>query len=292
MVIVNIIGGLGNQMFQYAAGRALSLERGVSLRLDITDFTRYQLHQGFQLKRVFNCIADIANKEDIHNILGWQSSLMARRLVLSKGLATFRRKEIVAEPQFNYWPEIKNAPSQSYLIGYWQSEKYFLNVAAQIREDFSFRLPMEKKNAELAQKISQVNAVSLHIRRGDYVSNPLTTTKHGLCSLEYYQAAIQHMAVRILHPHFFVFSDDIAWVEENLKIDFPHLHVHHNQEAESYNDMRLMSLCKHHILANSSFSWWGAWLNSNPDKIVIAPKRWFADQTDVCDLIPNQWIVL
>lgn len=292
MLIVNIIGGLGNQMFQYAAGRALSLERGVPLRLDISDFANYHLHQGFQLQRIFNCAADIANDEEIRSILGWQSSLIARRLLLQKGMAAFRRKEMVAEPQFNYWPGIKNIPNPSYLIGYWQSEKYFLDMAAQIRKDFSFRLPLESQNAEFAQQISQVNAVSLHVRRGDYASNPATTVTHGLCSLDYYRASIQHIAERIQRPYFFVFSDDIAWVKENLNIDFPHWHVNHNHGLESYNDMRLMSLCQHHIIANSSFSWWGAWLSSNLDKIVVAPKRWFANKMDGHDLIPNQWVII
>lgn len=292
MLIVNIIGGLGNQMFQYAVGRALSLERGVTLQLDISDFASYQLHQGFQLQRICNCVADIANEEDVRLILGWQSSFIARRVLLRKEMKAFRCKEMVIEPQFNYWPGIKNVPNQSYLMGYWQSEKYFLNIATQIREDFSFRLPMEGKNIELAQQISRVNAVSLHVRRGDYVTNPVTTATHGLCSLEYYHAAIRHIAERVQCPYFFVFSDDIAWVKENLHINFPHQHINHNRDAESYNDMRLMSLCKHHIVANSSFSWWGAWLNSSLDKIVIAPKRWFANQTDGCDLIPSQWIVL
>jgi hypothetical protein len=137
-----------------------------------------------------------------------------------------------------------------------------------------------------------VNAISLHVRRGDYANNPKTKATHGLCSLDYYQASVRQMAQKVARPHFFIFSDDMEWVQGNLKIDFPCVFVEHNRGAESYNDMRLMSLCKHHIIANSSFSWWGAWLNPNMEKIVIAPRKWFASQTAVPDLFPAGWIIL
>jgi len=165
-------------------------------------------------------------------------------------------------------------------------------VASQIRADFTFQLPLENKNAELAKQINQVSAVSLHVRRGDYANNPKTTATHGLCSLDYYRAAIRHVSDRIEQPYFFIFSDDIGWVKDNLKMDFPCQYVDHNQGAESYNDMRLMSMCKHHIIANSSFSWWGAWLNPNVEKTVIAPKLWFANATNTQDLIPQSWVKL
>lgn len=292
MLISNIIGGLGNQMFQYAVGRAVSLSCNTSLRLDVSGFANYRLHQWIEFQRIFNCSVKIANETDVRNILGWQSSPAIRRIVSRPRMAMFRRKEFVIEPHFNYWQGIKNVPSNSYLVGYWQSEKYFAEVAEQIRADLTFQLPLVKQNAELAEQIHQVNAVSLHVRRGDYASNAQTTSTHGLCSLDYYRAAIAYVAERVQQPHFYIFSDDIAWVKDNLKIQFPHQYVDHNHGAESYNDMRLMSMCKHNIIANSSFSWWGAWLNPNPDKIVIAPERWFANQTDVSDLFPQGWVTL
>jgi hypothetical protein len=290
MIITNLIGGLGNQMFQYTAGRALSLKRNVSLRVDISGFANYGLHQGFELQRIFNCPAEIASEADVRGILGWQYPSSIRQLLSRPGMGAFRRKGLVVEPHFHHWQEIKNVPSDCYLTGYWQSEKYFLEVATQMRGDFSFRLPLENQNAELAKQINQVNAVSLHVRRGDYAHNPKTTKKHGLCSLDYYQAAIRYVAERVTPAHFFVFSDDIAWVKNNLKIDFPNQYVDFNHGAESYNDMRLMSMCKHHIIANSSFSWWGAWLNPRMDKIVVAPKHWFVNQTDIQDLLPLGWV--
>lgn len=292
MVITNLIGGLGNQMFQYATGRALSQKFSTPLQLDISGFLNYGLHQGFELHRIFNCEAEIASEAAVRGILGWQYSSCTRRLFSQRSIAVFRRKELVVEPHFQYWQGIKNVPCDCYLNGYWQSEKYFLDVSALIREDFSFCLPLENKNAELSKQINQVCAISLHVRRGDYAKNPKTTATHGLCSLDYYQAAIQHIAERVERPHFFVFSDDIAWVESNLKIDFTHQYINHNYGVESYNDMRLMSLCRHHIIANSSFSWWGAWLNPNLDKIVVAPKRWFANETNTQDLILQSWVRL
>lgn len=289
MVVSKIIGGLGNQMFQYAAARSLALKRGTPLYLDIAAFTAYGLHQGFELKRIFDCNAEIATAYDMKKVLGWQSTSFALRTLIRPSLAMFRCKSFVVEPHFQYWAGLNDIASESYLVGYWQSEKYFSEVAAQIRRDFTFRIPMNELNAETAKQISAVNAVSLHVRRGDYANNPNTTATHGLCSLEYYRDAILYISKQVSHPYFFVFSDDIAWVKDNLNLGFPCQYVNHNHGAESYNDMRLMSMCKHHIIANSSFSWWGAWLNSSADKIVVAPQRWFANETDTQDLIPQSW---
>ena len=292
MIICNIIGGLGNQMFQYAAGRALALRNKTELRLDISGFENYALHQGFELQRVFSCPAAIASPGDIRRILGWQSSSIARRILMRPRFAALRRRSFVVEPHFHYWPGEFKISGDCYLSGYWQSEKYFKSIEDIIRSEFSFKTALSGANAELAHQINETNAVSLHIRRGDYVENAKTLATHGVCSLDYYQKAIRHIAERMPHPVFFLFSDDIAWVKGNLKIDFPCRHVSHNRGLESYNDMHLMSLCRHHIIANSSFSWWGAWLNPYPNKIVIAPVKWFANGTTVDDLLPSDWIKL
>jgi hypothetical protein len=132
----------------------------------------------------------------------------------------------------------------------------------------------------------------MHVRRGDYASNPKTGATHGLCSLDYYEEAIRYISERVEQPIFFIFSDDINWVKCNLKVDFPCQYVDHNKSMESFNDMRLMSLCQHHIIANSSFSWWGAWLNPGQKKIVIAPRRWFLNSNNVEDLYPASWVRL
>jgi len=292
VIVSQIIGGLGNQMFQYAAGRALSLRLGQPLRLDISGFDGYGLHQGFELQRVFNCPAETATEADVRSILGWQFSPAVRRVLARPGMVAFRREGFVVEPHFHYWTEINQVPRDCYLAGYWQSEQYFREAAPAIHADFTFKSLPANRNAELAEQIGQVNAVSLHVRRGDYVNNPKTNVVHGVCSLDYYRDAVQHVSSRVENPCFFIFSDDIPWVKEHLKMDLPCQYVDHNCGAESYNDMRLMSLCRHHIIANSSFSWWGAWLNQNPGKIVVAPKKWFANDKNVNDLFPDGWVIL
>lgn len=291
-ILVQIIGGLGNQMFQYAAGRALSLRLSVPFRLDVSGFSGYGLHHGFELPRVFECEAEIATEMEIRDCLGWRSSRLARKILMRPRFAILHGTRLVVEPYFQYWPGIREVSHNAYLVGYWQSQKYFSEVAETIRADFTFRHPLSSQNAELAGKIAQTMAVSLHVRRGDYVSDPKTKAAHGLCSIDYYRAAVQHMAERIERPEFFIFSDDIAWARANLEIDFPCWYVDHNQGGESYNDMRLMSLCRHHIIANSSFSWWGAWLNPNPEKTVLAPRKWFANDNNVADLFLADWVVL
>ncbi|MDD2720642.1 MAG: alpha-1,2-fucosyltransferase [Gallionella sp.] len=292
MIISKVLGGLGNQMFQYAAGRALALERGLPFRLDLSGFAGYGLHHGFLLQQVFDCPVEAAKEADVRSILGWQHPAVIRRLAARPQLAALRRKGFVVEPYFHYWPGIKSVPDESYLSGYWQSERYFRDVISQIRKDFSFKAPLTGMNAELSDRIAASDAVSLHVRRGDYVSDNKNKAVYGHCSLDYYRAAINYLADRVAQPTLFIFSDDPGWVKDNLKLDFSCHYVDHNQGIESYNDMHLMSLCKHHVIANSSFSWWGAWLNSNPEKIVIAPANWFVNGNSTKDLILPGWISL
>ena len=292
MLIVQIIGGLGNQMFQYAAGRALAERLGVSLTLDISAFENYTLHQGFELSRVFAMNPAKATRQDLRRVLGWQHSPMVRLLLSRRPFVALRSRSFVSEPHFHHWNGFDQLGDNIYLVGYWQSEKYFKPVITQIREDFRFRPPLEGRNIELAARMSQTQAISLHVRRGDYVSNPEAASTHGLCSLDYYRAAVAHVVGKVEKPEFFIFSDDIDWARANLLLDFPHHFVAHNQGAASYIDMRLMSLCSYHVIANSSFSWWGAWLNPKPEKIVVAPRQWFANDNNVQDLFPENCVLL
>lgn len=290
MILSHILGGLGNQMFQYAASRSLSLACDMPLRLDVSDFAGYGLHQSFELARVFSCPVTLAEPEDVRAVLGWQSSKRIRRIMARPELQFLRSRHLVVEPHFHYWPGIWDVSLPCYLMGYWQSERYFTGVTHTIRADFTFRQPLVGRNLELAHKIGTVNAVSLHIRRGDYASNPKTLAMHGMCSPAYYETAVRYIAERVEAPHFFVFSDDMDWVRANLNMKHPCCYVDHNRGAASYIDMQLMSLCRHHIIANSSFSWWGAWLNPRQDKIVVAPSRWFNNGKDTKDLLPENWV--
>lgn len=292
MVIISTAGGLGNQMFQYAAGRALALRRNAALQLDISAHGGDGGARDFDLQRVFSLDVTIARDADVRQILGWQSSRVARRVLARPGLAVLRKRALIAEPHFNYWAGLAVAPEDCYLVGYWQSERYFKDHEQAIRADFRFRHPLTGRNEELADAMRRVGAVSLHVRRGDYASDPRTNSVHGLCSLAYYQVAIRFVAERVESPHFFVFSDDIPWAMENLHLPFPCEFVADNRGPSSFVDMHLMSLCRHHIIANSSFSWWGAWLNPDPHKIVIAPQKWFATNARVDDLIPAAWVRL
>ncbi len=292
MILAHVIGGLGNQMFQYAMGRALSLENSQPLLLDISDFEGYRLHQGFELQRIFNASIAIAKPSDVQHVLGWQSHPLAKPLLMRPALTGLRSKQFVVEPHFQYWPKVNGIQGDCYLTGYWQSEKYFQKHIDTIRQDFSFKLPLAGKNADSANLINEVNAVSLHVRRGDYVNNSKTNSMHGVCSLDYYQAAIEFILNRVKNPCFFVFSDDITWVKQNLKMTVRCEYIDHNQGPASHFDMQLMSICKHHIIANSSFSWWGAWLNPDPEKIVIAPQKWFSANKNTADLLPPEWTAL
>ena len=262
MIIVRLIGGLGNQCFQYAVGRQLAELRHTELKIDISEFEVYKLH-AYSLNNL-NIVENFATPEEIFG---------ARR---------------VKEKHFHFDPEALSLPDGSCLHGYWQSEKYFAAISDIIRGDLTVKQPLAGKNKELADEAACCVSVSLHIRRVDY----LTESIFEPCSLDYYFSAVKHIAGATGNPHFFVFTDDKAWVRENFKLPYPVTFVEHNGPDKNYEDMRLMSLCKHNIIANSTFSWWGAWLNRNPDKIVFAPKKWFTDKarSSPKDIVPEAWL--
>ncbi len=287
MIVTRLMGGLGNQMFQYAAGRRLAQHHGTELKLDLTWFdnvevdTRREYELGcFELK------AAPAEPKEIEGLTMATPYLM--------GFFGKRKKlTMLGEKHYQFDPAVLKAPDNVLLQGFWQSEKYFKDAQKLIRKDFIVKNPPTGNNKAVLLYIEEVNAVSLHVRRGDYVTSKATNEFHGTATLDYYRKAMAYMAKKIEHPHFFVFSDDTAWCKKNLKIDFPATYVDHNPANKGFEDMRLMIACDHHIIANSSFSWWGAWLNPSKDKIVAAPKQWFRDKSiDTSDLIPKDWVRL
>jgi hypothetical protein len=294
MVIVKLIGGLGNQLFQYSAGRRLAHVRGVELKLDVTglDDSSYRTARPYELAP-FDVVQTVASPREITKHTRPNSSILSRlfhRLV-RKGVQL--PKSYIKETRYHFDPCILDLPDDVYLDGYWQSERYFVDIAETIRKEVTVTIPLEGRNAELSREILRSQAVSLHVRRGDYATDPVTNEVHGICGLDYYARAVAHIASKIGPPVFFAFSDDPAWVREHLTFSYPVHIVDHNDAAHCYEDMRLMSLCNHHIIANSSFSWWGAWLNPRPDKIVVAPKRWFNNyDADTRDLFPDGWVCL
>lgn len=291
MIIVKLVGGLGNQMFQYALGRYLAEMHGVALKLDITWYKKGI--REYELKYL-NIQGEIATGEEVREMTKMTTSLAHRidRNIVQPLLPYYKRYH-VAERTPAFDANILKIGGKSYLTGYWQSELYFKPIAVSIRKEFQIKAALCDENLEIANEISRTNAVSLHVRRGDYVSNPDYNKIFATCGLDYYTDAIKLMSDRIKNPHFFVFSDDPLWVMENLSISFPHSFVTHNTGIGSYRDMQLMSLCQHNIIANSTFSWWGAWLNANQDKIVIAPKKWLVNEAiPKSTLIPNNWTSL
>lgn len=289
MLIVKVIGGIGNQMFQYAVGRNIQLKNGGALKLDINGY-KYQFDitpRKFELD-IFKLDYKIASQNDIAQLVGFD---MLNRVFNRFGVdLKSRSKFFFKEKSFAYDSRINKVGNNVYLEGFWNSEKYFVENEKEIRKDFSFRKELMENNKKIAESISKTNAVSIHIRRGDYIYNKKTNQFHGTCDLNYYQRAIDLIKNKVKNPKFFIFSDDLEWVKNNLKIKNA-IYVEGNIDDKSYIDMQLMSLCKHNIIANSSFSWWGAWLNNNPEKIVIAPEKWFNDTTiNTKDLLPEGWI--
>jgi hypothetical protein len=295
MIIVNLVGGLGNQMFQYACARALSIELRMSLKVTLDMFGIYKSHNGPELERVFSLKLDVAQPAELRRMIGvLRVSLTVRRALAIKLLAPLRGTRFIAEPHYRYWDGLLDrARAGGYLQGYWQSERYFSKHTAAIRSDFTFRQPLIGQNAQTASDILDDVSVGIHVRRGDYVNNAKTLAMLDTCTPEYYFKAIESLRQRVPDTRFFAFSDEPQWVAKVLVPRYPDLVVvSHNRAENSYNDMRLMSLCRHHIIANSSFGWWGAWLNPDPGKIVIAPRNWFANGMDSTDLIPDTYIRL
>lgn len=290
MVIVQITGGLGNQLFQYAAARRLSILHRTTLKLDITSFEDYDWH-AYSLKP-FRIQETLATPQEIQRVKGTSRKGLVSSL--NRRLNPYYRSPIFGESFFRpYDPTILETPKNIYLAGFWQSEKYFADIQDVIRREFTIKYEVDSRSQAIAKMIASTQSISLHVRRGNYVSNSQVNSVHGTCSIEYYQECVKRIRQTVTSPHFFVFSDDLNWVRANLYLDYPTTFVVHNDASRDYEDLRLMSQCKHHILANSTFSWWGAWLGNSPKSQVIAPCRWFnTPDIDTRDLIPSEWQIV
>lgn len=292
MIITNVIGGLGNQMFQYAAGLALSLERNTPLVIAVDMFDTYSLHHGFELERVFGLNTPRASREMLHNLIGWRSAPSARRLLSKVGaLKVLRGQHFLAEAPNMLAPSFFSTSPETYLHGYWQSDRFFGRHAKRIRQAFSFIETVDSQTISVLNHISAGPSASIHIRRGDYLTGK-NVFLYNQCNPEYFLAGMKILTERFGPLKFFVFSDDPVWAADFFAgkgYDFKI--VSHNTGALSYNDMRLMSRCNHHVISNSTFSWWGAWLNPKDDKLVIAPKNWMTGVPS-SQIIPADWITI
>lgn len=271
MVIVQLTGGLGNQMFQYAAARRLAWFLQTPLKMDVT-FYQYNQLRVYGLDH-FKINGEMADAEEIFWI---------------------KQTRQLKEKAFSFDGELLHGLSPEkpdvYLEGYWQSEKYFRDLREIICEEFSLKDALDPENQEYLEWIETSESVSIHIRRGDYVANPTVNYLHGVCPADYYSRAMEAITQSIDRPHFFVFSDDKQWGKNNLPDHYNLTFVDLNGPDRDYYDLHLMRHCKHHIIANSSFSWWGAWLSDYPQKKVCAPRKWFNGYShDTRDLIPEHW---
>lgn len=297
MVIVRISGGLGNQMFQYAAGRACAVRNNCALKVALSTYS--QPPRGQEAARKFELpillgelpeatTAELAAIERFNYSKAYQAYNRTRKVLGLKPAYTYCQERV----PMHFDPAILTSTGELlYIDGDWQNEKYFVNIADELRRSFTPKnLVTDTRNTSLAQEMAQITSVSLHVRRGDYLNNDV----HKPAPLAYYQAAIELVKTRLVNPHFYIFSDDIAWSHQHLDFGTAQsTFLGHNTGADSYKDLYLMSQCQHHIVANSSFSWWGAWLNPNSSKLVIAPHDWLAFlSVKATDVVPASWVII
>jgi hypothetical protein len=287
-IVVQLAGGLGNQMFQYALGRKLQLRHGATLRFDLDWFRRYNSRSldlyGYRLEL---CPAP---RREVLRLRAYKGTLPDRVLRRLIGLELPGPSSYVRERQFTFDPSILTRRDDLYLSGYWQSPLYFNDIANTLRREF---VPRECPDelVTFSKRVAAISSVSVHVRRGDYVSDQRASQRHGICDLDYYREASQLIADRVANPEFFVFSDDPRWARTQLRLGFTATYASSERPRPSTVEMAAMRACRHHIIANSTFSWWAAWLCSYPGKVIVAPRRWFGDDGDSTkDLIPSEWL--
>lgn len=284
-IIVSLYGGLGNQLFQYATGYALSRRLNCDLVFDLAWFDsahtfRRTTPRKFSLAPFHLSV----EQQNIGLKTPWRkiNGLIFKK---SKQTKIFREKT----PLFD--PVLFENQAPLWLDGYWQSPKYFEKWSAEIKEKIGTPIGINKRSEEMLFRIVTSESICVHVRRGDYVSNKKAQDFHGLCSLGYYREGVNRTRKNFKTPHCFVFSDDLAWVRENFDVGVPFTAVDINGPDEAHQDLWLMAACKNFVIANSSLSWWGAWLGRDPNKEVVAPFEWFKNKPDLAkDLIPESWI--
>ncbi len=292
MIAIRMTGGLGNQLFEYATARALALRHGAEVGLDLR-FYHDPLFRGGDIERPFELGAFSIRAVPLH-----QEVLPKRRkartvaaLHSQDALPKVTPFSVYRERTHAFDPNVLRQPDWTWLNGFFQCEQYFVDCSETIRSDLTILPEPSPENTAMAQRIRECEAVSVHIRRGDYVSDKRSADLFGPVRRAYYVRAVAHMLKHLQNPVFFVFSDEPDWVEKNLDLGVPLVVV--RQRGPGYEDIRLMALCKHNIVANSTFSWWGAWLNPSPDKIVTAPMPWFRNPTvNTSTIVPAGWVRL
>lgn len=286
MIRIKIVGGLGNQMFQYAAAKALASKYGVSVVADVSAFASYDVHP-LKLSEL-KCDCQFESKEGLlFKIL--RIPLISRLLLKYSKLF-----DLYVERDLTFNLKLFDLSKNASLVGYFQSEKYFDFIRDELLEEFQLQNPLSEREENVKEAIIESNSISMHIRRGDYLSNTAANAVHGVCDESYFSNALAYLEGQgelTTDTKLFVFSDDIEWCKENLNFGLYTEFVKPDLDRPEV-DIHLMSKCKHNIIANSSFSWWGAWLNKNHSKVVVAPRKWFSnsEKYDSGDIVPERWI--
>ena len=288
MRIVKVLGGLGNQMFQYALYEALRRQHPAErVLLDLRCFNGYHKHRGFELNKVFGVSYEEATWQEVAKIAYPYPNFQCWRI--GSRLLPPRKTMLCEQPNFALEPEALTREDDTYYDGYWQHEDYFKAIRGELLKIYRFPAFEDERNRKLAQRLSETNSCSLHIRRGDYLTDPL---RKGTTGTDYVVRAISRMQEAVKPDGWCLFSDDANWTREQIIPLLPESDitlVDWNNGEQSVNDMHLMSLCRHHIIANSSFSWWGAWLSERQEKCVIAPDFWMTGK-NVCSPVAEGWI--
>jgi hypothetical protein len=278
-------------MFQYALGRALAERHGTNLKLDTSllaySGSRFYALGPLSIQETFASRSEVRRLKfgRLFHLKKWYYKTLRKKYALP--IAPSYIKEYT---KFRYDEDVLNQPDNVYVEGSWQNARYSEDIAAILKKEFKVKTKPSQKNRELLSQICSLESVSLHVRRGDYVSNPEVNAMHGTCGLDYYAKSVQLIRDKVPNPVFFVFSDEPSWAKQNLQLGANSIVVDHNSPETCHEDLRLMSQCKHNVIANSSFSWWGAWLNENSQRVIVAPKKWFEkDVYDVSELIPRTW---
>lgn len=288
MIITHLVGGLGNQMFQYSIGRYLAYKNNTELILDISEI-KHSTTRPYELNHL-NIKENFASNAIVNQIKMKKRNIITKLKIITHLTPNYNLNRYIEKKRYFFDNNVLNLTGNVYLHGYWQTDKYFNKISDIIKEEFTFKEKPDQPNTEMLSQIRSSSSIAVHIRRGDYVSNPKFNNFHGTTNIDYYLKASEYIKSKIDNPHFFIFSDDINWVNENLHLDSTTSYISHNFPDRNYEDLRLMAACKHFIIANSSFSWWGAWLSSESNKIIIAPKVWTKASVDTKDLYPPSWI--
>ena len=280
MIIIKIKGGLGNQLFQYAVGRAVALHHKSPLKLDLTIFKTYELHK--YLLDQFAIQADMATENEISELKGGNNLLFS---ALRKARVV-KRKSYFKEKRSSYFDASVFKNDDVYFDGYWQNELYFSGIRELLLQELVSISSISDAGCGYLECINKSNSISLHVRRGNY----LNLKNVNVLDVEYYMKAVDYLRTGIENPTFFIFSDDLEWCKKSL--GFLNNCIFVDRTKTEIDDLKLMSFCQHNIIANSSFSWWGAWLNQNSKKTVIAPKDWLLNDPGSSNVILSDWVKL